>query len=68
PSASPIATPDGRVYFAGSNRSYVIDAGPEFKVLATNNLGDGPDYTTPAVSNGRIFIKGKSYLWCIGKK
>jgi outer membrane protein assembly factor BamB len=68
PSASPIATPDGRIYFASSNRSYVIDAGPEFKILATNNLGDGPDYTTPAVSNGRIFIKGKSYLWCIGKK
>ena len=32
------------------------------------DLNDGPDYPTPAVSNGRIYIRGKSYLWCIGKK
>jgi hypothetical protein len=68
PSASPIATPDGRIYFASPGRSYVIKAGPKYEVLATNDLNDGPDYTTPAVSNGRIFIKGKSYLWCIGTK
>jgi outer membrane protein assembly factor BamB len=67
PSASPIACPDGRIYFASSSRSYVIRVGPEFKLLATNDLDDGPDYTTPAVSSGRLFIKGKSYLWCIGK-
>jgi outer membrane protein assembly factor BamB len=65
PSASPIATPDGRIYFASPGRSYVIKAGPRFEVLAANDLDDGPDFTTPAVSNGRFFIKGNSYLWCI---
>jgi outer membrane protein assembly factor BamB len=68
PSTSPIATPDGRIYFASSGRSYVIKAGPQFEVLATNELGEGDAFVTPAVSNGRIFIKGKSYLWCIGVK
>jgi outer membrane protein assembly factor BamB len=68
PSASPIATPDGRIYFACSGKSYVIGADPKLEVLAVNDLNDGPDYTTPAVANGRIYIKGKSYLWCIGKK
>lgn len=68
PSASPIATPEGRIYFASSARTYVIRAGAKFEVLATNDLDDGPDYTTPAASNGRLFIKGKSYLWCIGTK
>jgi outer membrane protein assembly factor BamB len=68
PSSSPIATADGRIYFASSEKSYVIKAGPKFEQLAANDLGDGPDYTTPAVSNGRLFIKGKSYLWCIGTK
>jgi outer membrane protein assembly factor BamB len=68
PSASPIACADGRIYFASSEKSYVIKAGPKFELLATNDLGDGPDYTTPAVSDGRLFIKGKSYLWCIGMK
>lgn len=68
PSASPIATADGRVYFASSGRSYVVKAGPEYEVLAVNDLNDGPDYATPAVSRGRIYVKGKSYLWCIGAK
>jgi outer membrane protein assembly factor BamB len=68
PSASPVATPDGRIYFASAGRSYVIKAGPTFETLAVNDLDDGPDYPSPAVSGGRIFIKGKSYLWCIGRK
>jgi outer membrane protein assembly factor BamB len=68
PSASPIATPDGRIYFASCGKSYVIKAGPKFELLATNDLNDGAAYTTPAVSGGRLFIKGKSYLWCIGNK
>jgi outer membrane protein assembly factor BamB len=68
PSASPIATADGRIYFAGSGKSYVIRADPELEVLAVNDLNDGPDYATPAVAGGRLYIKGKSYLWCISKK
>jgi outer membrane protein assembly factor BamB len=68
PSASPIASPDSRLYFASAGKSYVIKPGPKFEVLASSDLDDGPDYTTPAVSNGRFFIKGKSYLWCIGMK
>lgn len=64
----PIATPDGRIYFASSGRIYVIQAGPEHNELAVNNLNDNRDYTSAAVSNGRIFTKGKSYLWCIGAK
>ncbi len=68
PSASPIACADGRIYFASSGRTYVIKAGPTFEQLAVNDLNDNPDYATPAVSRGRIYIKGKSYLWCIGTK
>ncbi len=68
PSTSPIATADGRIYFASSGRSYVIKAGPNFEVLASNDLGEGDSFVTPAVSGGRLFIKGKTYLWCIGSK
>jgi outer membrane protein assembly factor BamB len=66
PSASPIATPDGRIYFAGPGRTYVISASPRFDVLATSDLNDGHNFTTPAVAGGRIYIKGRSHLWCIG--
>jgi outer membrane protein assembly factor BamB len=71
PSASPIATPDGRIYFAGPGRTYVIKAGPNYELLATNDLeqeGGSQNYTTPAIADGRIYIKGRYYLWCIGKK
>ena len=68
PSTSPIATADGRIYFASSGRSYVIKAGPKFELLATNDLGERDPFATPAVSNGRLFVKGRNYLWCIGAK
>jgi hypothetical protein len=45
-----------------------VRPGPKFEIVAVNDLNDGADYTTPAVSGGRFFIKGKSYLWCIGNK
>jgi outer membrane protein assembly factor BamB len=68
PSTSPIATADGRIYFAGCGRSYVIKAGPTCEVLGTGDLDEPHAFVTPAISGGRMFIKGKSYLWCIGKK
>ena len=33
-----------------------------------NDIEDGHDFSTAAFANGRIYIKGRSYLWCIGKK
>jgi RNA polymerase sigma factor (sigma-70 family) len=68
--ASPIATADGRIYFACSAKSYVVKAGPKLEVLGSSDLGDGADYQTPtaAVSEGRLFIKGKTHLWCIGTR
>ena len=64
--ASPISTPDGRIYFASAGKTYVLKAGPNPDILATNDLGDASD-ASPAVSNGRIFLKGSTFLYCIGK-
>lgn len=68
PSGSPIATADGRIYWATCARTYVLKATPKLEVLATNDLNDGSDYTSAAVSDGRIYIKGRNYLWCIGNQ
>jgi outer membrane protein assembly factor BamB len=65
--SSPIVTPEGDIYCANSGRSYVIKSGPKFAVLATNDLDD-PSQASPAVSDGRLYLKGKRYLFCIGKK
>jgi outer membrane protein assembly factor BamB len=66
--ASPFATPDGRIYFASTSKSYVIQAGPKLEVLATNVLKGGRTGASAAVSNGRIFLRDRQFLYCIGKK
>jgi RNA polymerase sigma factor (sigma-70 family) len=67
---SPFATADGRIYFASwMQKSYVIQSGPTFKILATSDplKPDTMDaYTSPAVSGGKIFLKA-GHLCCIGK-
>jgi outer membrane protein assembly factor BamB len=63
--ASPIADAQGRLFFANAGKSYVIQSGPEFRVLAVNDLGDG-SHPSPAVARGRLFLAGMKDLYCIG--
>ncbi|HLY74763.1 MAG TPA: PQQ-binding-like beta-propeller repeat protein [Planctomycetota bacterium] len=65
--ASPIADGDGRIYFASGGKSTVIQAGPQLKILAVNELAD-PNHASPAVSRGRIYIAGLKNLYCIAAK
>jgi outer membrane protein assembly factor BamB len=71
---SPVATKDGRLYFAGAGKSCVLKAGPKLEVLATSDLGEGErnEWTrtgpSAAVSEGKIFLRGPKSLTCIGKK
>ena len=64
-SASPVAA-DGRIYLLDNNGdTTVIEAGPAYKVLAKNTLGE-PTQASMAVSNGRIYIRTEKTLWCVG--
>ena len=65
--ASPIADGNGRIYFANGGKSHVIQAGPEFKALAVNDMGDG-NHPSPAVAGGKLYIAGLKNLYCIGSK
>ena len=63
-SATPVAA-DGRIYFLGNNgETTVIEAGPEFKVLAKNPLGEKVQ-ASMAVSLGQLFIRTEKNLFCI---
>jgi outer membrane protein assembly factor BamB len=64
--ASPVADPRGNIYFANAGTSHVIQAGPELKTLAVNNLGDG-NHCSPAVARGKLFLVGREHVFCIGK-
>jgi outer membrane protein assembly factor BamB len=64
--ASPIMIGD-KVYAADeAGDVFVFAAEPTFKLLAKNRLGEKV-MATPAVADGRLFIRGDSHLYCIGK-
>jgi outer membrane protein assembly factor BamB len=65
--ASPIATADGRIYCASAGKTFILKAGAEFEILATNEL-ENPSSASPAIANGRLYFKGAKTLWCIGAK
>ena len=64
--ASPVGAAN-RVYIAGRDgATMVIEHGPEFKVLAVNELDDGFD-ASPAVVDKEIYLRGKRYLYRISE-
>ena len=65
--ASPIVDGNGRIYFATGGKSYVVQSGPQLKILAVNDLGD-PNHASPAVSRGRLYIAGLKNLYCIAAR
>src|SRR5262249_20779928 len=58
---------DGRLYVTGlEGVTFVLAAGPRFKVLAKNDLGE-PTYAALAVSDGGLFLRTYKHLYCIQK-
>ena len=65
-SASPVLV-DGKIYAVNENGDvFVYPAEPKLKVLAKNSIGE-PVLASPAVADNRLYIRGKSHLFCIGK-
>ncbi len=64
-SASPVSAED-RIYFlSDEGETTVIAAGPEFKVLAKNPLGEKTQASI-AISSQHLFIRTAGSLFCIG--
>lgn len=66
-SSSPVLA-DGRIYATSEDGvTSVVKAGPEFQVLAENELDD---YTlsSPAIAGGRIYLRTTKFLWAIGSR
>jgi outer membrane protein assembly factor BamB len=65
--ASPVAA-DGKLYFTSEESDVrVVRAGPKFELLSINPLGD-PCVSTPAISDGMLFIRTQHYLLGIGRE
>jgi outer membrane protein assembly factor BamB len=65
--ASPLAA-EGRIYFLNlSGLCTVVAASPRFEKLAENKI-NADAIASPAVSDGRIYLRGRRLLYCIGNK
>jgi len=66
-SSSPVLA-DGKIYITSEEGlTTVYKAGPQFEILAENALNDYC-LSTVAISDGQLFLRTASYLYCIGKR
>ena len=57
---------DGKVFLLSeTGMAGVLHAGPEWEVLSTVMLDDGA-YATPALADGRVYLRTDSRLYCFG--
>jgi outer membrane protein assembly factor BamB len=65
--ASPVAA-DDKVFLAnGEGKITVLKAAAEWQVLGVNDVGE-EIHSTPALSEGRIFVRTRSSVYCFGSK
>jgi outer membrane protein assembly factor BamB len=63
--ASPVAV-DGKILLTSEDGdTFVIKAGPVHQIVGTNSVGE-PVYASPAIADGRIYIRGEKNLYAIG--
>jgi outer membrane protein assembly factor BamB len=63
---SPIAA-EGRIYFLNTHGlCTVVAAGSHPEKLAENEIDD-ETIASPAISDGRIYFRGRKALWCLGR-
>lgn len=65
--ASPTGA-DGKIYCLGEGGTVVVlEAGDEFKILATLRMGEAPAYSSIAIAQGQLFIRTAKNLYCISQ-
>jgi outer membrane protein assembly factor BamB len=66
-SASPVAA-DGKIYLSNEDgEMLIIAAGDKFSQIATNSMGELL-MATPALSEGRMYVRSSTSLFAIGRK
>ena len=65
---SHLVASEGKIYVTAANGTTdIVQAGKEFKKVATNALPD-TIFAGPAIADGRIYFRGYGYLWAVGAK
>jgi outer membrane protein assembly factor BamB len=62
-----LVSANGLIYFLNDNGVMnVVKAGPQFERVAQNVIGE-KTFASPAISDGKIFLRGDKHLFCIGQ-
>ena len=64
--ASPVAF-EGKILMTSEDGdTFIVKAGPKHEIVRTNTI-DEPVYSSAALANGRVYIRGEKNLYAIGK-
>jgi outer membrane protein assembly factor BamB len=69
--SSPIAVRGKLLFVLDTGVTLVVEPGEQFRIVRRNVLGEGRkiDFgASPAVAEGRLFLRSQEYLYCIGEK
>jgi outer membrane protein assembly factor BamB len=67
--ASPVAVQGKLLFLIEDGTTLVVEPGSQFKVNARNKLSDATEFrASPAIVDGRLFLRSQSQLYCIGEK
>ena len=65
-SASPVGS-DGKIFLSSEDGDvFVVKAGRRFSIIAQNSIGE-PVMATPAISDGKLFVRGQHNVFAIGR-
>jgi outer membrane protein assembly factor BamB len=63
--ASPVAA-DGKIFLVGNSGVVtILKAGADQEILSVNELDD-ECFATPAIADGRVYIRTRGTLYCFG--
>jgi outer membrane protein assembly factor BamB len=67
--ASPVAVRGKLLFTMEDGMTYVIEPGHQLKIVSRNRLNDGTEFrASPAIVDGRLFLRSQAHLYCIGEK
>jgi len=64
---SPVAFGGFIAMTSEDGETFLLKAGPRHEIVRTNTV-DEPVYSSPAIANGRIYIRGEKHLFAIGER
>jgi outer membrane protein assembly factor BamB len=69
--SSPIALRGTLLFLLDNGVTVILEPGETFREVRRNRLGEGKELdfgASPAVADGRLFLRSQSFLYCIGEK